>query len=178
MRSVLLFAFGVVIALLGLIVLSLVVGGCTAGNGDETVPASSPEATSTAAGPVGPDTQPAPTNAPPNDTPDAPTATPDPTDTPSEAGGPGVHDRDAAPQGRDSCDPGPRLCVSVRGQRADEGRRACAWACPFDGESRAYSVNLLSRHEIVNDVVGGHAHRGHVVTALLLGHSLCPPVRR
>ncbi len=26
----------------------------------------------------------------------------------------------------------------------------------FDGDARAYSVGLLSSHEIVNDVVGGH----------------------
>jgi hypothetical protein len=27
----------------------------------------------------------------------------------------------------------------------------------FDGEARAYSVGVLSRHEIVNDIVGGHS---------------------
>ncbi|NIM92919.1 MAG: DUF3179 domain-containing protein [Anaerolineales bacterium] len=27
----------------------------------------------------------------------------------------------------------------------------------FEGEARAYSTNMLSRHEIVNDVVAGHS---------------------
>ena len=43
---------------------------------------------------------------------------------------------------------------------ADEAE---AWMSPdepllglsFNGESRAYPINMLSRHEIVNDVVGG-----------------------
>ena len=153
MRSALLFALGVVIALLGLVVLSLVVGGCTTGNGDETVPAPSPAATSTAAGPVGPDTQPAPTNAPPTDTPDAPTPTPESTDTPSEAA-----DReylivtllrkDAIPA---ILDPDFVSLSEANEQMKDD---ELVLGVSLDGDSRAYSVNLLSRHEIVNDVVG------------------------
>ncbi len=38
------------------------------------------------------------------------------------------------------------------------------------GDRRAYSVPLLSSHEIVNDVVGGAKDSRNLVTALLYGH--------
>jgi hypothetical protein len=42
----------------------------------------------------------------------------------------------------------------------------------FEGEARAYSVPLLSSHEIVNDTVGGYAI---AVTAVLYGNRVFPP---
>ena len=44
----------------------------------------------------------------------------------------------------------------------------------INGESRAYPINLMSRHEIVNDTVGGQGHRCYLVTPLLHGHCICP----
>jgi len=44
----------------------------------------------------------------------------------------------------------------------------------INGEHRAYSLNLLSRHKVVNNTVGRCAHRNNLVTAMLYGHCICP----
>lgn len=156
MRSAIFFVLGVVIALLGLVVLSLAVTGCAA-----DTPATSTAPTPSVAGPVGPDTQPAPTNASPTDKADAPTAapgsptaTPEPTDTPSQAATPEymivtLLRKDAIPA---ILDPDFVPLSEGNDQMEDD---ELVLGVSLDGDSRAYSVNLLSRHEIVNDVVGG-----------------------
>ncbi len=156
MRSAIFFVLGVVIALLALVVLSLAVTGCAA-----DTPATSTAPTPSVAGPVGPDTQPAPTNASPTDTadaftasPDSPTATPEPTDTPSAAATPEymivtLLRKDAIPA---ILDPDFVPLSEANEQMEDD---ELVLGVSLDGDSRAYSVNLLSRHEIVNDVVGG-----------------------
>ena len=43
----------------------------------------------------------------------------------------------------------------------------------IDGDHRAYPLNQLSRHEIVNDQVGG-VPVGNLVTPMFHGHCICP----
>ena len=142
-----------IIALLGLIVLSLAVTGCAADD-PETVTPRAATVSPTVAGPAGPDTQPAPTDAPPIDTPASPTEAPDPTDSPSEAA-----DREYTIVTLLAKDAIPAI-LEPDFIPASEGSEQMkddelVIGVSIDGDRRAYSVNLLSRHEIVNDVVGG-----------------------
>ena len=149
LKSGVFFALGIIIAILGLIVLSLVVAGCTVEDVD--TPAAS---TPSVAGPVGPDTQPAPTDASPTDTADPPTAALEPTSRPSEAASRDYQivtllAKDAIPA---ILEPD-FLAASEANEQMKEDELVLGVS--LDGDARAYSVNLLSRHEIVNDVVGG-----------------------
>lgn len=58
------------------------------------------------------------------------------------------------PRGRIAAIDAPRF-VTARQARIPAG----AWVLgiAIDGEARAYSLNLLNRHEVVNDHVGGHS---------------------
>ena len=149
LKSVAFFALGIIIALLGLIVLSLAVAGCTVEDAD--TPAAS---TPTVAGPAGSDTQPAPTDASQTVTVDPPTAAPEPTSTPSEAASRDYQivtllAKDAIPA---ILEPDFLVASEANEQMKED---ELVLGVSLDGDARAYSVNLLSRHEIVNDVVGG-----------------------
>ena len=51
-------------------------------------------------------------------------------------------------------------------------------ALEIDGDARAYPVQIMTWHEIVNDTVGGDPGLGHVLPAVQLGGGLRPPGRR
>ncbi len=166
-RSVLYFALGIALALVTLVVIALVVTNFT---GDDPAPAPTanpsaagpvgpdtqpaPTATPSAAGPVGPDTQPAPTDSPTATAPDAPTAQPSPTSTPSAN-----MDRDLEIVTLLRKDAIPAILEPefLAVTEADEQMKEdeLVLGISIEGDSRAYSVNMLSRHEIANDVVGG-----------------------
>ncbi len=152
-KSVFYFALGIALALVTLVVIALVVTNFT---GDDPAPAPAPTATPSAAGPVGPDTQPAPTDAPTATAtaPDAPTAQPTPTSTPSVNMDRDLQivtllRKDAIPA---ILEPEFLTIAEADGQMTED---ELVLGISIEGDSRAYSVNMLSRHEIANDVVGG-----------------------
>ena len=141
-------ALGIVLALLALVVVASVVAGCSGG---DPVSMSAPTATPRDAIQSGTPAQPAPTTADALDT----TATqPAPTNTPSLAASRDLEiitllPKDAIPA---ILEPEFLTVAEADEQMQDD---ELVIGVSIDGDSRAYSVNMLSRHEIANDVVGG-----------------------
>ena len=151
LRSVFYFALGIALALVILVAVALVVTNLT---GEDTEPAPAPTATSSAAGPIGPNTQPAPATAPPTHTPDAPTVQPTATPTPVADM---ARDLEIVTLLRKDAIPAilePEFLTIAEANEQMEDHELVL-GVSVDGDSRAYSVNMLSRHEIANDVVGG-----------------------
>ena len=115
LKSNLYFALGIVLALLALVVIALVVAGCSG---------------------------------------DTPVSTSGPTNTPSLAASRDLEiitllPKDAIPA---ILEPEFLTVAEADEQMQDD---ELVIGVSIEGDSRAYSVNMLSRHEIANDVVGG-----------------------
>ena len=150
-KSTLYSALGIVLALLALVVVASVLAGCSGGDPDST---STPTATPRDAMQSGTPAQPAPTNAAQADAPDAPVTQPAPTNTPSVAAS---RDLDIVTLLRKDAIPAILEPEFLTVAEADEQMQddELVIGVSIEGDSRAYSVNMLSRHEIANDVVGG-----------------------
>ncbi len=151
LKSTLYFALGIVLALLALVVVALVLAGCSGGD-----PVSTSAPTATPRDAVGGETatQPAITSIPETSTSDAPATQPAPTNTPSEAA---YRDLDIVTLLRKDAIPAilePEFLTVAEADEQMQGDELVI-GVSIDGDSRAYSVNMLSRHEIANDVVGG-----------------------
>ncbi len=145
LKSAFYFGIGIALALIALVAIALAVTSFT---GDDDEPAPSPAATAapSVAGPAGPDTQPAPTAIPA----DPPAST----DTPVAEAHRGLDivtllPKDAIPA---ILEPAFLTIAEADEQMTDD---ELVLGVSIGGDSRAYSVNMLSRHEIATDVVGG-----------------------
>ena len=150
LKSTLNFALSIVLALLALVVVASVVAGCSGG---DPVSTSTPTATPRDAMQSGTPAQPAPTTAP-ADALDTTATQPAPTNTPSVAAS---RDLDIVTLLRKDAIPAILEPEFLTVAEADEQMQddELVIGVSIDGDSRAYSVNMLSRHEIANDVVGG-----------------------
>ena len=150
LKSTLNFALSIVLALLALVVVASVVAGCSGG---DPVSTSAPTATPRDVMQSGTPAQPAPTTAP-ADALDTTATQPAPTNTPSVAAS---RDLDIVTLLRKDAIPAILEPEFLTVAEADEQMQddELVIGVSIDGDSRAYSVNMLSRHEIANDVVGG-----------------------
>ena len=150
LKSTLNFALSIVLALLALVVVASVVASCSGG---DPVSTSTPTATPRDAMQSGTPAQPAPTTAP-ADALDTTATQPAPTNTPSVAAS---RDLDIVTLLRKDAIPAILEPEFLTVAEADEQMQddELVIGVSIDGDSRAYSVNMLSRHEIANDVVGG-----------------------
>ena len=144
------FALSIVLALLALVVVASVVAGCSGG---DPVSTSAPTATPRDVMQSGTPAQPAPTTAP-ADALDTTATQPAPTNTPSVAAS---RDLEIVTLLRKDAIPAILEPEFLTVAEADEQMQddELVIGVSIDGDSRAYSVNMLSRHEIANDVVGG-----------------------
>ena len=144
------FALSIVLPLLALVVVASVVAGCSGG---DPVSTSAPTATPRDVMQSGTPAQPAPTTAP-ADALDTTATQPAPTNTPSVAAS---RDLDIVTLLRKDAIPAILEPEFLTVAEADEQMQddELVIGVSIDGDSRAYSVNMLSRHEIANDVVGG-----------------------
>ena len=151
LKSTSYFALGIVLALLALVVVASVVAGCSGG---DPVSTSAPTATPRETMQSGTPAQPAPTTAVSADAPDAPATQPAPTNTPSEAA---YRDLEIVTLLRKDAIPAILEPEFLTVTEADEQMQddELVIGVSIEEDSRAYSVNMLSRHEIANDVVGG-----------------------
>ena len=150
-KPTLYFALGIVVALLALVVVASVVAGCSGG---DPVSTSAPTATPRDAMQSGTPAQPAPTTAASADAPNTTATQPAPTYTPSVAAS---RDLDIVTLLRKDAIPAilePEFLTVAEADEQMQGDELVI-GVSIDGDSRAYSVNMLSRHEIANDVVGG-----------------------
>ena len=150
LKSTLNFALSIVLALLALVVVASVVAGCSGGDPVSTL---APTATPRDVMQSGTPAQPAPTTAP-ADALDTTATQPAPTNTPSVAAS---RDLDIVTLLRKDAIPAILEPEFLTVAEADEQMQddELVIGVSIDGDSRAYSVNMLSRHEIANDVVGG-----------------------
>ena len=150
LKSTLYFALGIVLALLALVVVASVVAGCSGG---DPVSTSTPTATPRDTTQSGTPAQPAPTTTP-VDAPDTTATQPAPTNTPSVATS---RDFDIVTLLRKDAIPAILEPEFLTVAEADEQMQddELVIGVSIEEDSRAYSVNMLSRHEIANDVVGG-----------------------
>ena len=143
-------ALGIVLAFLALVVVASVVAGCSGGDPVSTL---TPTATPRDAAQSGTPAQPAPTTTP-VEAPDAPATQPAPTNTPSVAAS---RDFEIVTLLRKDAIPAILEPEFLTVTEADEQMQddELVIGVSIEEDSRAYSVNMLSRHEIANDVVGG-----------------------
>ena len=151
LKSTLNFALSIVLALLALVVVASVVAGCSGG---DPVSTSAPTATPSDAAGGETATQPATTSIPETSALDTTATQPAPTNTPSVAAS---RDLDIVTLLRKDAIPAILEPEFLTVAEADEQMQddELVIGVSIDGDSRAYSVNMLSRHEIANDVVGG-----------------------
>ena len=150
LKSTLYFALGIVLALLVLVVVASVIAGCSGG---DLVSTSTPTATPSDATQSGTPAQPAPTTTP-VEAPDITATQPAPTNTPSVAAS---RDFEIVTLLRKDAIPAILEPEFLTVAEADEQMQddELVIGVSIEEDSRAYSVNMLSRHEIANDVVGG-----------------------
>ena len=151
LKSTLNFALSKVLALLALVAVASVVAGCSGGD-----PVSTSASTATPSDAAGGETatQPATTSIPETSALDTTATQPAPTNTPSVAAS---RDLDIVTLLRKDAIPAILEPEFLTVAEADEQMQddELVIGVSIDGDSRAYSVNMLSRHEIANDVVGG-----------------------
>ena len=151
LKPTLYFALGIVLALLALVVVASVIAGCSGGDPVSTL---TPTATPRDAIQSGTPAQPAPTNTAQADAPDTTATQPAPTNTPSVAAS---RDFEIVTLLRKDAIPAILEPEFLTVAEADEQMQddELVIGVSIEEDSRAYSVNMLSRHEIANDVVGG-----------------------